>query len=108
MMRRSECMTAVMVLPAASARDVKAVDSANAARMRLSAIAGSFLREIWDIPLSPDMKLVKARSSVEHEVRYLGELTRCKSLSFETCIKRIARQSRFGCCVASAQSALYK
>ena len=30
-----------------------------------------------------------------HAVRYLGELTRCKSWTFETCIKRTARQSVF-------------
>jgi hypothetical protein len=51
---------------------------------------------MWDIRSSPDVKLVKARSSDEHVVRYLGELTRCKSLSIETCIKPLARQSRFG------------
>src|SRR5882757_3023522 len=28
-----------------------------------------------------------------HAVRYLGELTRCKSCIFETCTKRVARQS---------------
>src|SRR6478735_6542241 len=28
-----------------------------------------------------------------HAVRYLGELTRCKSWIFETCTKRMARQS---------------
>jgi hypothetical protein len=31
-----------------------------------------------------------------HAVRYLGALTRCKNWTFETCIKRAARQSRFG------------
>src|SRR5438270_5133744 len=30
-----------------------------------------------------------------HVVRYLGDLTRCKSLVFETCTKRLTRQSRF-------------
>jgi hypothetical protein len=30
-----------------------------------------------------------------HAVRYLGELTRCKSWVFETCTKRVARQSGF-------------
>jgi hypothetical protein len=28
--------------------------------------------------------------------RYLGALTRCNSKAFETCIKRVARQSGFG------------
>jgi hypothetical protein len=31
-----------------------------------------------------------------HAVRYLGELTRCKSWLIETCTKRDARQSGFG------------
>jgi hypothetical protein len=98
-----------MVLPAAIACD--GIASANDASARLDtisldtirldaisldAIKGRFQRERWNIDLSPDVKPVKARSIVKHAGRYLGALTRCKSLSFETCTKRVARQSGFG------------
>src|SRR5215813_12414330 len=102
MMRRSECITAVMVLPAAKAGAVQVVEAASADSVRPSAMP-SLRRERWDIRSSPDVKLVKARSLDGHEVRYLGGLTRCKSLSIETCTKPLARQSRFGGCVASAR-----
>ncbi len=79
MTRRSECITAVMVLPAAIACDGNA--SASAASATLDAIMG-FQREMWNIAMSPDVKLVKTRSFVMHTGRYLGALTRCKSFSF--------------------------
>src|SRR4051812_43530111 len=103
MTRRSECITAVMVLPAAKAGVVQVVEAASADSVRPNAMALNLRRERWDIRSSPDVKLVKARSRDEHVVRYLGELTRCKSLSIETCTKALARQSRFGGCGASAR-----
>jgi hypothetical protein len=52
--------------------------------------------------ISPDVKLVKTRSSFVQTARYLGAVTRCKSLVFETCTKRCARQSGFGAAAAGA------
>src|ERR1700761_2856627 len=92
-MRRSECITAVMVLPAAEAGDVQPADSAKTEAARPKAIPGSVRREVCDIRSSPDVKLVKARSWIMHVVRYLCGLTCWKTWIFETCIKRLARQS---------------
>jgi hypothetical protein len=46
MMRRSECITAVMVLPPATACDVSATDSASTDKARFGSIVGHFQREI--------------------------------------------------------------
>src|SRR5438105_13201157 len=96
MMRKSECITAVTVLASAIEHTVSAAESASADSVIFDALVGRFQWEIWNIRLSPDVKLVKARSPVEHAVRYLGALTRCKSKVFEICTKRDARQSSFG------------
>src|SRR5258708_6734917 len=93
MTRRSECITAVMVLPAAKACDVSAPESA--AMDNADASAVRFQLKVWNIRVSPDLKLVKAPLLVMHDVRYLGELTRCKACIFETCTKHVARQSGF-------------
>ncbi len=61
MVRRSECITAVMVLPAASEGVARASESATTDNATLGAIVGSFQREMWNIRLSPDVKLVKTR-----------------------------------------------
>jgi hypothetical protein len=42
------------------------------------------------------VKLVNDRRFAVHAARYLGALTCCKSWVFETCTKRLARQSGFG------------
>src|SRR6267154_1518665 len=55
--RKSECITAVMVLPAATACEVIAAESARTDRV-FDAIVGSFQRAMWNICLSPDVKLV--------------------------------------------------
>jgi hypothetical protein len=76
--RRSACITAVMVLPAAIACEVRADDASateSASADSADAIAGRLRRMMWDIRFSPDVKLVKARSVVMHVVRYLGERT---------------------------------
>jgi hypothetical protein len=85
-----------MVLPAAIAGEVDAAESASTDRATLDAIAERFQRERGNIRLSPDVKLVKDRRFVMHAARYLGALTCCKSWVFETCTKRVARQSGFG------------
>jgi hypothetical protein len=61
-----------MVLPAAIACDVSAAESARTDKAMLDAIVGRFQREIWNILMSPDVKLVKARSLIVQAVRYLG------------------------------------
>src|SRR5450756_2068412 len=96
--RRSACITAVMVLPAAKAGDV--AESADTNRAIPDTMLGRFQRGMWNILLSPDVKLVKTRSFVMHAARYLGAVTRCKSWIFETCTKRLTRQSGFGSCPA--------
>src|SRR6266581_2107852 len=85
-----------MVLPAANACDASAAESARTAKVIFDAIVGRFQRGMWNIRFSPDVKLVKTRSSVMHAVHYLGALTRCNCLIFEICTKRAARQSGFG------------
>src|SRR4051794_33010846 len=92
MIRKSECITAVIVLASAIEDTVSAADSASADSVMFDVIVGRFQCERWNIRLSPDMKLVKTRSLVKHAVCYLGALTRCKSKGFETCTKRDARQ----------------
>src|SRR6266702_7893906 len=92
--RKSECITAVMVLPAASACGDDAADSASTDKA--DAIVVNFRREMGNIRISPDVKLIKAGLFIMHVVRYLGELTCCKACTFETCIKRVARQLGFG------------
>src|ERR1700733_5409280 len=76
--RRSACITAVMVLPAATAGCGNRAEAARTGNARLNAMLGSFRREKWNILTSPDVKAVNRRSRIMHEVRYLGELTRCK------------------------------
>ena len=52
MMRRSECITAVMVLPAAMACEVTACDVSatdSASTDRADAIVGRFQRMMWNI-----------------------------------------------------------
>ena len=51
---------------------------ARKARGSSASATESLRREMSDIPSSPDVKLVKARSPCEHGVRYLCGLTRCK------------------------------
>jgi hypothetical protein len=80
-------------LPAANACDVSATESA--AMDNADASAVRFQLKVWNIRVSPDVKLVKARLLIMHAVRYLGELTCCKACIFETCTKRVARQSGF-------------
>src|SRR6476660_3909545 len=92
--RKSECITAVMVvLPAASACDVSAADSATTDNADARLVR--FQREKWNIRISPDVKLVKTGLFVMQPVRYLGELTHCKACIIETCIKRAGGQSGF-------------
>src|SRR5882757_494320 len=94
MTRKSECITAVMVLPAARACGAKA--NSCGANDSASADVQRFQREIGNMQISPDVKLVKAGLFVMHAVRYLGELTCCMAYEIETCTKRQARQSGFG------------
>src|ERR1700676_251536 len=96
MTRRSECITAVMVLPAADACDATPAESARTERATPDTMVGSFQRKMWNMGWSPDVKLVKTRSFVMHAARYLGAITRCNSLGFETCTKRLTRQSGSG------------
>jgi hypothetical protein len=103
-----------MVLPAAIACDVNAAESASTDRATIDAIVGHFQREMWNILMSPDVKLVKTRSSIMQAARYLGALTRCNFELFETCTKRVARQSGSGswprgeCTLAARTGSLYK
>src|SRR6266702_5301866 len=82
MMRRSECITAVMVLPAASTGEASAVESATTDSASLEANARRPRRIKWDIKVSPDVKLFKGRLLVEHSVRSLGEVTLCNAFIF--------------------------
>jgi hypothetical protein len=60
-------------LPAAAiACDVSAAESARIDSATLDAIVGRFQREMWNILMSPAVKLVKTRSTIMHAVRYLG------------------------------------
>ena len=59
MMRRSECITAVMVLPAAVACDGMAAERASTDNATADASVGRFQRGMWNILKSPDVKLVK-------------------------------------------------
>src|SRR5450756_403267 len=95
MMRKSECITAVMVLPAAAIAGDASAESASTDSAIPDAMPGSFQREMWNILYSPDVKPIKDRSFVMHAARYLGAVTRCNSKIFETCTKRAARQSGF-------------
>src|SRR5690348_1707715 len=92
--RKSECITAVMVLPAASTWALSATESATIDNADASALR--FQLDVWNIHVSPDVKLIKAGLFVVQSVRYLGGLTCCKTCRFETCIKRVLRQSGFG------------
>ena len=49
MTRRSECITAVMVLAAAGAGDASAAANARADRATFDAIVERFQREMWNI-----------------------------------------------------------
>jgi hypothetical protein len=51
-----------MVLPAAIACDVNAAESARTDSATLDAIVRRFQPEMWNILMSPDVKLVKTRS----------------------------------------------
>jgi hypothetical protein len=80
-------MTAVMVLPAAKAAGVSAVDSESTETATLVASMRRFKREVWNIRLSPavgyaGVKLVKTRSFVVRRVQSLCELTGANSMAF--------------------------
>src|SRR6202040_4141733 len=94
--RRSECITAVIVLASTGADS--AAESASADSVTFAGMEERNQRKMWNIRLSPDVKLFKDRSIADHSpiirrsfakhmVRYLGALTRCNCNLFETCIK---------------------
>src|SRR3569832_108250 len=71
--RRSECMPAVMVLPAAAAGEVSADDSASTETARLVASVRRFQREVWNIQSlltwwCSGVKLIKARLIIVRRV----------------------------------------
>src|ERR1700730_4974651 len=99
--RRSECITAVMVLASTRADNASAAESAKAESVSADSVTFAGIveraqREMWNIRLSPDVKLFKDQSFAVHRVSYLGALTRCNCTLFETCTKRATRQSGFG------------
>jgi hypothetical protein len=59
-------------------------------------------------PLSPDAKPVNGRSQIMHVVRSLGDLTRCKSFDFETCIKQCRASIAISRMQTSHNLSLYK
>nr|GAJ36254.1 hypothetical protein BDOA9_0154710 [Bradyrhizobium sp. DOA9] len=81
-MRKSECITAVRVLPAASTGEASAVESATTDSASVEANARGPRRMKWNIESSPDVKLFKGGLLIEHEVRSLGELTSCNAFIF--------------------------
>src|SRR3954467_14355498 len=105
MMRRSECITAVMVLPAASTGEASAVESATTDSASLEANARGPRRINLNIKVSPDVKLFKGGLLIEHPVRSLGELTSCNAFNlFETCRQCRARQSGFAASPSGART----
>src|SRR3954470_21686434 len=97
MMRRSECITAVMVLPAASTGEASAVESATTDSASLEANARGPRRINLNIKSSPDVKLFKGRLSIEHPVRSLGELTSCNAFIFRDLQTVPSASIRFRC-----------
>src|SRR3954447_15590791 len=97
MMRRSECITAVMVLPAASAGEASAVESATTDSASLEANARVPRRINLNIKISPDVKLFKGRLLVEHPVRSLGEQPHAMPLSFRDLQTVPSASIRFRC-----------
>src|SRR5665213_1400984 len=79
--RKSACITALMVLPAAH---VGAGGNNAAESAIIDATVRSFQRQMWDIRISPDDKPVNCRSLIMQTGCSLGELTRCKNSIFET------------------------
>src|SRR5262245_24686713 len=83
MIRRSECITAVMVLPAARACEASAAESATTDSAILETVAPRPRRLNWNIRVSPDVNPVKGRSLLVQAVHSLGELTSCSASSFQ-------------------------
>src|SRR5512140_746825 len=97
MIRRSECITAVMVLPAANTGEAIAVESATTESASVEANARRPRRIKLSIKVSPDVKLFKGRLLVEHSVRSLGELTSCNAFIFRDLQTVLSASIRFRC-----------